>query len=113
MLVVPMMVTFGDIYEQNTLLIAESAMVTDMAPFLILFAVAFGLSVYSWLGLGSYFYTDVIAGALALIIFFSVAFYSITTLEQAWLAMLTTMFGLVQTLYVSIKVFDIFRRQSE
>ena len=84
-------------------------MLADMWLFAILIALAFGLSVYSWLGLGSYFYTDVVAGALAFTIFFSVAFYSITTLEQAWLAILTTMFGLVQTLYVSIKVFDVFR----
>ncbi|MBK5190397.1 MAG: hypothetical protein JJE19_02740 [Methanosarcinales archaeon] len=84
-------------------------MIADMWLFAILFAVAFGLSAYSWLGLGSYFYTDVIAGALAFIIFFSLAFYSITTLGLAWLAVLTTMFGLVQTLFVSIKVFDVFR----
>ena len=84
-------------------------MLADTWLFAILIAMAFGLSVYSWLGLGSYFYTDVIAGALAFIIFFSLAFYSITTLGLAWLAVLTTMFGLVQTLFVSIKVFDVFR----
>ena len=103
------MVTLSNIYEQNQLLIEENQMIADTWLFLILLAVAFGLSVYSWLGLGSYFYTDVVAGALAFTIFFSVAFYSITTLEEAWLAILATMFGLVQTLYVSIKVFDIFR----
>ena len=96
-------------YEQIRLLKEPKQMLSDMLLFVILFAAAFGLSAYSWLGLGSYFYTDVIAGAMAFIMFFAVAFYSITTLEQAWLAMLTTMFGLVQTLYVSIKVFDIFR----
>ena len=88
-------------------------MLADMWLFAILFAVAFGLSAYSWLGLGSYFYTDVIAGAMAFIMFFAVAFYSITTLELAWLAILTTMFGLVQTLYVGVKMFDVLRRVSE
>ena len=102
-------VVLSDIYEQIRLLKEAKQMIADMWLFAILFAVAFGLSAYSWLGLGSYFYTDVIAGAMAFIMFFAVAFYSITTLEHAWLAMLTTMFGLVQTLYVSIKVFDIFR----
>ena len=103
------MVTISDLYEQNQLLLEENKMIADTWLFLILLAVAFGLSVYSWIGLGSYFYTDVIAGALAFTIFFSVAFYSIATLEQAWLAILTTMFGLVQTVFVFVKVFSIFK----
>ena len=88
-------------------------MIADMWLFAILFAVAFGLSAYSWLGLGPHYYTDVIAGSLAFTIFFSLAFYSITTLELGWLAILTTMFGLVQTLYVGVKMFDVLRRLSE
>ena len=103
------MVSIGDIYEQKTLLIAESVMMRETAPFIILLIVAFGLSAYSWLGLGSRYYTDIIAGALAFTIFYALAFYSITTLELAWLAILTIMFGLVQILFVFVKVFAIFK----
>ena len=107
------MVTIGDIYEQKAQLIGESVTIRETSPFSILLLIAFGLSAYSWLGLGSRYYTDVIAGALAFTIFFSLAFYSITTLELAWLAILTTMFGLVQTVFVFVKVFSIFKDVAE
>ena len=107
------MVSIGDTYEQKQLLIAESVMMRETSPFLILILIAFGLSAYSWLGLGGRYYTDIIAGALAFTIFFSLAFYSITTLELAWLAILTTMFGLVQMLFVFVKVFAIFKDVAE
>ena len=103
------MVTVGDIYEQKTLLIAESVMMRETAPFIILLLIAFGLSAYSWLGLGSRYYTDIIAGALSFTIFYALAFYSITTLELGWLAILTILFGLVQILFVFVKVFAIFK----
>ena len=102
-----------DIYEQVRLLKEAKQMIANMWMVAILIAIAFGLSIYSWLGLGSYFYTDVIAGAMAFVVFYTLAFYSITTMELAWLAILTAMFGLVQTLYVGTKLFYIFESETE
>ena len=99
--------------EEYDSLAREDEMLADMWLFLVMMAFASGLMIYSWLGLGRYFYTDVVAGALSFTIFYALAFYSITTLELAWLAIITIMFGLVQTLYVGIKIFCILKTEVE
>ena len=91
---------------------ATGAAIDRMANILfLLFLIVVGLIFlfYSWLGLEKYNYTDIIAAFLSTLIFFMAAYYSLRVLGYGWLSLFMAMLGLIQIMFMVVKVIDVFR----